>query len=195
MFFDRFLRLLIATLALLSATVCADEIEYVVSGIDEPMLANVINHVSAYRLGSGARLNTRLRRKLLADAEEAAHKAMRPYGFFNPVIDVTFSMKETGKWFLNVDVESGPPVLVTELQLEMTGPGSELGLLDDRYRTFPLTEGVVLNQQAWDTAKLQALDLLEAAGYLQANFKRHTMEVDPIANSARLDPAGYRNRF
>lgn len=183
---DRLLRSLIVTLALSSATVCADEIEYVVSGIDEPMLGNVINHVSAYRLGSSARLNTRLRRKLQADTELAAANAMRPYGYFNPEIDVTINQEEPGKWLLNVNVETGPPVVVEDLQFELTGPGIELESLQDWYQAFPLAEGTVLNQQAWDTAKLEALDLLETEGYLQAEFKRHTMNVDPAANTARL---------
>lgn len=174
-------------LALFSAVLCADEVEYAVSGIDEPMLSNVLNHVSAYRVGSGARLNSRLRRKMVADAENAATDAMRPYGYFNPVVSVQFSEVEARKWILRVDVQAGPPVTVTDLQLELTGQGSRLESLDEWYRSFPLTEGEVLNQQAWDRVKLDAFELLEEEGYLKAEFTRHTIRVDPVANTARLE--------
>ena len=183
---NRFLRLLIVTLVLVSGPVCADEVEYVVSGIDEPMLGNVINHVTAYRVGSSARLNGRLRNKLLADAKQAAANAMRPYGYFNPVVSADIRAKEAGKWLLSVAVEAGPPVTVVEVQLELTGPGSGLDPLQEWYREFPLQKGTVLNQQAWDAAKAEALERLEAAGYLQAEFTRHTISVDPLANTARL---------
>lgn len=183
---DRLLRSLIVSLALLSATVYADEVEYVVSGIDEPMLGNVVNHVSAYRVGSSARLNGRLRNRLLADAKKAAANALRPYGYFNPVVNVAIRAKEAGKWLLSIEVTPGPPVVVTDMQLEVTGPGSHLEPLNEWRQAFPLEEGAVLNQQAWDAAKLEALDALEAAGYLQAEFDRHSISVDPVAHTARL---------
>lgn len=183
---DRLLRSLIITLTLFSAALCADEVEYLVSGIDEPMLGNVTNHVSAYRVGSSARLNGRLRNKLLADAKKSASTAMRPYGYFNPVVNVAIRAEETGKWLLSVDIEAGPPVMVTDMQLEVTGPGNKLEPVTEWYRGFPLRAGKVLNQQAWDAAKLEVLELLEAAGYLQAEFSQHSIRVDPLANTARL---------
>src|SRR5210317_52329 len=123
---DRLLQSLIVLLLMLSVPVCADEIEYVVTGIDEPVLENVINHVSSYRVGSSAKLNGRLQNKLLEDAKNAARTAMRPYGYFNPVVSVDIRAKETGKWLLNIDIEAGPPVTVTEMQLEVKGPGRKL---------------------------------------------------------------------
>ena len=184
---NRYLRPFIVALALFSAVVGADELEYTVSGIDDPMLTNVLNHVSSYRVGSSARLNSRLRRKLVGDAEKAATKAMRPYGYFNPVVSVDISSSKSGKWLLSVDVKPGPPVTIVDLQLELTGPGSGLEKLNEWYLAFPLAEGMVLNQQAWDKAKLDALEILDAAGYMLAEFSQHTINVDPVANTARLD--------
>ena len=181
-----YLRLLIISLLLFPVALRADEIEFVVSGIDNPMRINVFNHVSVFRIGSGARLNSRLRRKLIEDTKKAADKAMRPYGYFHSVTDVEIDSKAAGKWLLNVKVEAGPPVVVNDLQLQLTGPGRDLGALNDWYATFPLVVGQVLNQQAWDQAKLQAVELLEQAGYFLSDFSRHIMQVDPVSNTARL---------
>src|SRR5210317_567334 len=114
---NRYLRPIIVALALFSTVLSADEVEYAVSGIDEPMLSNVLNHVSSYRVGSSAKLNSRLRRKLVGDAEKAATKAMRPYGYFNPVVSVDIRPGEPGSWLLTVDVKSGPPVTIVDLLL------------------------------------------------------------------------------
>ena len=184
---NRQFHFLIICLALFSATARADEVKYAVSGVDDPMLTNVRNHVSAFRIGSGAKLNSRLRRKLVADARVAAADAMRPYGYFHPVISVEIASKEAGNWLLTVNVKAGPPVNVQELQLELTGPGRELASLKDWYADFPLSEGQVLNQQVWDKAKQDAIELLEEAGYLLAEFSRHIIRVDPVANTARLE--------
>jgi translocation and assembly module TamA len=180
-------RLLIICLSLFAAAVCADEVRYVVSGVEDPMLTNVHNHVSAFRIGTGAKLNRKLRRKLLADAEVAALDAMRPYGYFHPLVNVEIATKEAGKWVLKVNVKAGPPVKVQDLKLELKGPGRNLASLMDWYAGFPLSEGQVLNQQAWDKAKQHAVELLEQAGYLQAEFSHHVIRVDPVANTARLE--------
>jgi len=183
----RHLQALIACLALFSAVVCADEVEYVVSGVDEPILTNVRNHVSAFRIGSGARLNSRLQRKLLKDTRIAALNAMRPFGYFHPQVSVEISSQEAGKWVLKVDVSTGPPVLIKDFKLELRGPGNGLVSINQWYADFPLAVGDVLNQQLWDKAKSDAFVLLEEAGYLQAEFSRHVIRVDPVANTARLE--------
>ena len=185
--FSRTLQLVFICLAVLSASVCADEVQYSVTGVDEPMLTNVRNHVSAYRVGSSAKLNSRLRRKLVADAKIAGNAAMRPYGYFHPQITAEFTPAGEGKWLLNVDVKAGIPVRVQKLHLELQGPGGKLDALKAWYTNFPLAEGRVLNQYAWDNSKQAAIKLLEDAGYLQAGFSRHVIRVDPSANTARLE--------
>ena len=184
---NRHLQLLFICLSLFSAALYADEVTYVVSGVDEPMLTNVHNHVSAFRIGSSAKLNSRLRRKLLEDAKTAAANAMRPYGYFHPEVSVDIASKQAGKWILKVKVKAGPPVMVEDFQFELAGPGSALESLNEWYTDFPLAVGKVLNQQLWDKAKLDVINLLEEAGYLQAEFTRHVIRVDPVANTARLE--------
>jgi len=179
-------QLLTACLVLFPTLLFADQLEYVVSGVDEPMLTNVLNHVSAYRVGSGAKLSRRLQRQLIEDAKTATLKAMRPYGYFNPVVSVQIDSVEAGKWRVGVEVRTGPPVLIQELQLELKGPGRDLQTLKDWFAAFPLAEGQVLDQQAWDTAKLDVMALLEEAGFFNAEFSRHSMRVDTVANTARL---------
>jgi len=174
-------------LVLFSALANADKVEYAFAGVDEPMLGNVRDHVTAFRIGSSARLNSRLRRKLTNDATEATEAAMRPYGYFNPVVDVDIVSTDAKSWLITVNVQAGPPVLVKDLNLQLTGPGRELELLKSWSANFPLEKGKILDQQVWDKAKLNAIDLLEEAGYLQAVFSSHEMLVDPVANTARLD--------
>ncbi len=184
---NRYLQLLFVCVMMISSLVCADEVEYQVTGVDEPMLSNVLNQVSAYRIGSSSRVNNRMRRKLLEDTKNTATKAVRPFGYFNPVISVDMKPTEPGKWLLKVNVTAGPPVLIEELNLELSGQGSELESLLNWLSEFPLVEGQILKQPLWDKAKLDAIDLLEQEGFLLARFVSHTIRVDSVANTARLN--------
>lgn len=182
-----FLQFLSICFVLFSMPLYADKVEYAISGVDEPMLGNVRDHVTAFRIGSSARLNSRLRRKLTNDAADAAVSAMRPFGYFNPVVEVDIAPTDAGNWLVTVNVQAGPPVLVQDMNLEITGPGRELKSLKAWYADFPLEEGKILNQPAWDRAKLDAVDILEESGYLQSAFSKHVMRVDPLTNTARLN--------
>lgn len=185
---NRFLQIIMFSgLVLLPAALCADTVEYVISGVEEPILSNVRSHVTEFRLGSGAKLNSRLRRKLLRDAETATQNALRPFGYFNPGVVTEIKSQGTGSWLLTVDIKAGPPVIVQELILQVTGPGKEQEILKQWFDDFTLREGQVLDQQVWDKTKLDIIGSLEEIGYLQASFKRHAMRVDPVANAAYLE--------
>lgn len=172
---------------LFSTAASADQVEYVVTGVSEPMLSNVRNSVTMFRIGNSARLNARLRRSLTEQAIEAATAAMRPFGYFHPLVSAELTPKEASAWLMTIQVDSGPPVLVQDLELELKGPGAGLASLNEWYANFPLAVGQVLNQQAWDKAKLDAMDILEEWGYMKATFSRHEIRVDPQANTARLE--------
>jgi translocation and assembly module TamA len=182
-----FILLVFAILILHSAVICADQVKYQVTGVEDPMLTNVVNHVSTFRIGGGAKLNSRLRRKLIEDTEAASIKAMRPYGYFHPVIAVDISAIETGEWLVSVSIKAGPAVVVQDLQIELIGSGSDSPEMRAWLKAFPLKEGQLLNQQLWDRAKLDAIYLLESKGFLSAGFSRHSIRVDPVANTARLE--------
>ena len=165
----------------------ADQVDYLVTGVDEPMLGNVLSKVSVYRIGRSARLNSRVRRTLVEEAKTAATNAVRPFGYFHPVIQVDIESNQSDKWLLTVNVTPGPALLIEDLRLEINGAGSDLDSLKEWHSAFPLSEGSILVQPAWDEAKLDALSLLEDAGYLTAKFVDHTIRVDTQANTARLN--------
>jgi translocation and assembly module TamA len=180
-------RCLILSLALFSIAVNADVVEYSVAGVDEPMATNVLRHLSDFRFGSSAEIDGRLRRSLVRDAERAVRNAVRPFGYFNPDVTVDIRATAPGEWLLTVQVAAGPPVRVVELRLGVVGPGKDLDALREWRLAFPVTEGKRLDQQAWDQAKQDALELLEEAGFIRAGFTRHVINVDPVANTANLE--------
>jgi translocation and assembly module TamA len=182
-----YLQLCFVFLTLFSTALRADEVNYQVTGVEDPVLTNVINHVSAFRIGGTAKLNSRLRRKLIEDTKKASVDALRPYGYFHPQVAVDIAAVEAGKWLVSVNVKSGPPVLIRGLQIDLTGSGSDLPELQAWRDHFPLTQGQSLNQQLWDKAKLEAMELLESLGYLNASFSEHSIRVDPVANTAMLE--------
>jgi translocation and assembly module TamA len=87
---------------------------------------------------------------------------------------------------LRLAIDPGPPLTVSDAQVELTGAGSGLPELQEWQSDWPLTTGRVVDQTIWETQKQRALDLAEMHGYLGARFTEQTIAIDLDNNVAAL---------
>lgn len=181
------LLVLLAALALPATGARADELEVVITGVTEPVLANVKAYVEPFRLTGTGRLSRRRLETFRLRAEDNARQALRPYGYYQPVITSRMVPKGERAWRLEVAIEPGPPVVIAQAAVEVTGPGAELAELRAWLRGWPLRPEAILVQPLWDEQKQKALDIAADHGYLLASFPRKRMAIDLERNEARLD--------
>lgn len=165
-------------------TTQADELELAVQGVGEPMLGNLRNRIKSLYLGGNLRLSQRHQRQLSEQAEREAALALRPYGYYHASVASNWVRAGDDRWRLEFTVEPGPPIRVSESVVELTGPGASLPELQAWKRDWPLGEGRVLDQTAWEAKKEAALDIAETSGYLAAKFTEHVIEVNLEENTA-----------
>jgi translocation and assembly module TamA len=170
----------------LAATVAADELQYAVTGIDEPLRANVLAHIDTVQLGRQARLAEKDYPKVIADTEQRARRALRPYGYYKPRIASRIEKRGDDKLLLTLDIRRGPPVKVAEAHIEIVGDGATLETLRDWRARWPLPKGARLDQTYWAQEKVQAIEIAEANGYLSAAFSEQAIELDLVDDTAVL---------
>jgi len=178
---------LLAGLLLPAASLRADELEVVIRGIQEPVLDNVQALVEPFRLTGAGRLSRRRLEVFRVRAEDNAREALRPYGYYRPVVNARITSTGERAWQLELDIDPGPPVIVAEAAVEVSGPGAGLEELKAWRQAWPLQPGAVLVQPLWDEQKQNALDIAADRGYLLAQFPRRRMAIDLERNEARLD--------
>ncbi len=187
-----------ALLLAAAAGVNAAEIHYEVTGVGDALAANVLSHVRAFQIGqtpSGERDG------LERAAEEAAGKAraaLRPYGYYAPVIGTTLRGAGGDSPVIVIDVDPGPPIIIDSVQVEVRGEGAGHRSLVSWQSNWPLTRGKVLDQTVWEARKQFAIDAAERVGYLAAEFAEHTLAIDLVTNRAALTlilDTGPRFRF
>ncbi|MDT8321834.1 MAG: BamA/TamA family outer membrane protein [Xanthomonadales bacterium] len=164
----------------------ADEFAVQVHGIKGPLKANVEARTETFRISGNVRLSRRRLEELRADTELRARIALRPYGYYQPI--VRSELRSTGdrQWILDLHIDRGPPVLISELRLDIVGPGATDPELRQWQAEWPLRENSVLDQTAWEEQKRLAIDRAEAHGYLNAKFIEHVIELDLERNRAQL---------
>jgi translocation and assembly module TamA len=174
--------------ALLASGSCiADELQIVVQGVSGPMLENVRNRVEPFRITGNIRLSRRGLENIRQNSIGQARSALRPFGHYHASVVATIRSDGAESWILNLEIDPGPPVIVSGVQLDVQGDGAGLPELQRWKTAWPLPVGAVLNQPSWDEQKQAALDIAESRGYLLAHFVRQEMAVDLEKNQAELD--------
>lgn len=177
---------LFLSLFVASAPALCDEIAYSITGIDEPLLANVLSHVRNFGLGGSARITPGQLEQTVTDATMRARDALKPYGYYHPEIQTNIVEAGDQRWRLNMRIDPGPPVRVRNVNIDIRGPGSGLGELKEWRSDWPLTSGTVLDQTKWQQQKQQALEIARSMGYLSAKLLEHSLKLDLVNNRADL---------
>jgi translocation and assembly module TamA len=171
---------------LLVSTAAAEEITWVITGVPEPLLANVRSHVEDVGFGTMARASAGQFDEITENARLRAREALKPLGYYRPVISTSVAPAGRERYRINLRVEPGPPVRVKQAHVELRGDGERQEDLREWRRGWPLVEGSILNQAIWEEQKQAALSLAHAEGYLNADFVTRTIELDLARNEANL---------
>ena len=179
------LRPIACLLLLVSASADADELRYAVSGIGEPLLGNVRQHLERFGL-TETRISARRFDELAAEAESRVRDALKPYGYYQPEISSNLARVSEDVWRMRIQVRTGEPVRVGEADIRLVGAGSDYGELREWLRAWPLPSGAVLNQPRWEAEKKAVLSVAEAHGFLSARFTEQRIAIDLRENRADL---------
>ena len=166
-------------------------------GVEGPLLENVRALSSLHRLRSFPELDAEMVGRLVQRAPAEARDALRPYGYYEP--DVTAGMTERdGRWYAVVKIDPGPPVMLVDQSVEVTGPGREEPFIRRALERFALRTNVQLSHPAYEQLKGELLRATLGNGYLDAEFTTSDLAVDPAARTARARlslATGERYRF
>jgi translocation and assembly module TamA len=179
------LALLVITLVALPGAATA-ELAYDIRGVDDPIKSNILQHIDTLQIGPQGRLADRHFDRVLANTISEAKIALRPYGYYAAEVRGRIHRESEDEVVIRLNISPGPPIIVEHLQLEMVGDGSRSRALRDWRKDWPLKEGAVLDQVAWEQQKQRAIELTDAIGYLGADFTTRTLEIDLERNRANI---------
>lgn len=113
-----------ALLVLCATNVAADELEYVVKGVEDPLKANVLSHLEQIQIGRDARLADRDYAEVIANAEKRARTALRPFGYYRPDVRGRVQRRSDDTLRLTISINAGPPMIVTAVEVQVVGAGA-----------------------------------------------------------------------
>lgn len=171
-------------LLLFLGTARADErVRIEVEGLDRTLRRNVVASLSLEDARGDKDLNEERIRRLHARGEEEIATALQPFGYYRPDVVATLS-RDGDTWVARYEVDPGPPLKVTSLDVRVEGEGSDDAWFQRDVREFPLQEGEDLFHPDYEGGKQRFVDDAAKNGYLDADFQTNEIRVDLDAYTA-----------
>ena len=167
-----------------------------------PHLSPENEHLNRQRLGSFSRQLPRLVREIL-----------EPYGFFYAHVTTRMEQSAPDRFRIVIDIEPGLPLLITSIQIDMSGTGADHPDLVRELMQFPLKQKDALRQDFYEQGKASLRQRAISLGYLDADFTTHsivvhlgdrradillhfdTKELYHFGDTLYVDKGGYPERF
>ena len=169
--------LLILFSALLSA-----EIEYEINGVNSDVEDNIAIYLQSLDTPKSVEDSS-----YISEVTKSTQSALTVFGYYQAVIDVSsIDNVEESAQTVTLNIKPGQQTHITLSEIKITGEGKDdtkfLNLID----SFKLKEGDALLHANYEQAKSSLKALARRYGYFDAEFKKSTVEVTSLSNSASV---------
>jgi len=153
-------------------------------GISGDLLTNVENRLNLKQPEKNL-LTKETIHQLNNEAPKEIDLALQPYGYFkNKVTSKLFHIG--GNWHAFYHIKLGSPMLINNVDLVITGPGSTDPKIAKFSRKFTLKLGSILNTVKYKQLKQDFIDIAATEGYILAKIEKSEIHVDTEKNIASI---------
>jgi translocation and assembly module TamA len=183
----------VLTLAWSATAGAADRIRIDVVGVERALADNVRGYLTLDRYRDRDDLTDAQVRRLADRAVDEAADALRPFGYYEPVVRSVTS-RDDDRWVVRLKIVPGEPVTMGSIEVALTGAGADQQALKDVAPASTLQTGTRLDHAAYERLKAALLRSAHELGYLDARLTRNELLVDPPQRTAaarvELDTGG-----
>lgn len=162
------------------------KVDVEVEGLTAEMKRNVLGSIMLVGAAAEGRLSEGEARRLAARAQEEIRHALQPFGYYRPEIRAELAT-EGDPWNARYLVDRGPPLPLSAVDVQVTGPGAELPRFRALVGGFALKPGARLEHAPYDALRAALQQTAGQNGYLDAKFLKRQILVDLERYTARID--------
>lgn len=175
---------LLTTAALLPLPALA-KIEIAIPDVSEAIQANVRAFLSLTRYAERDDVTdevmSRLQRRIIAETRQA----LEPLGYYEP--EVAYDVQKEGElWRVTVRIEPGRPVRLSEVDVDVSGPGANDRAIRELIEAEEIKPGLRLNHGSYERVKGSLLRVAKNEGYLDAKLTKHDLVIDRFERRASI---------
>ncbi len=169
-----------ATLLLCFATVStADSIvlRTEITGIKGAPLSNVQARLAIIQESVATKLSPERISAFYKNAPKNIKQALEPFGYFRS--SIASRLTHQGQhWTAHFDIQAGAPLTLSEVDLQLNGPGEEDPELTKFMQHFPIASGQIFQADKYEKAKQTFFQTANNQGYLKAFLEEKIVRID-----------------
>ncbi len=170
-------------LALLPVAAAQAGIEIVIPDVLEPVQTNIRAFLSLTRYAERDDVTqetmSRLQRRIVSETRAA----LEPLGYYEP--EVTYETTHEGdEWRVTIHVKPGRPVRLSEVSVNVIGPGVDERSIQEVIEAQELKPGLRLNHGTYEQVKGALLRAAKNDGYLDAHLTKNELIIDRLERRA-----------
>ncbi|MDH3377900.1 MAG: outer membrane protein assembly factor [Gammaproteobacteria bacterium] len=189
-----------ALIWVISTGVNADTVEVEIVGVEGEIFENVKSYITFFqktvKLDDNLPILTKRQLPqidLSVQQIQRAHRlapqeirqAVKPFGYYTPTTRPILRRTEKG-WLARYEIALGPPTLVTDIELSVTGEGRDDDDIKTALSATGLAVGRRLSHRDYEITKKTLLESALASGYLDARFVRSEIRVQTEQHRAEI---------
>jgi len=144
--------------------------------LTESQRQNIRSYLSLTRLPENEIPSEVIFTRLYGKARQEAAKALEPFGYYTPAITITHQWRDGGR-HVEMTVATGPPVIIKEVEIVLSGLGERDNALREAAHRFPLNQGAVLDHRLYEEGKDKLIAIALENGYQRATFRNNRVEI------------------
>ena len=78
--------------------------------------------------------------------------ALRPFGYYHPDVGIELKPSDTGEWTIVLDIDKGPPILVSEVSVDVLGEGAKFPATTCMESGLAFAEGIGAGSDQMESA-------------------------------------------
>lgn len=179
-------RILTAVAWLLLCTRAWADIDVEIKGVNEELRRNVLTYLSFERYKKRPNVDRDTLERLLNRIDREVQAALRPFGYYEPKVRASLEERSHDNWRVHIQIDPGEPVIVTSVDVTVSGPGAHDALFTHITGHPPLSVGARLSHAAYEQIKSDLQRTASTYGYLDARMSANELLVDPEKHTARV---------
>ncbi|MGE0621045.1 MAG: autotransporter assembly complex family protein [Pseudomonadales bacterium] len=131
-------------------------------------------------------------------SEQVIRRALKPFGYYEPGIEATLDFPANGCWRAEFRIDPGPPVMISDVDLEVLGEGVSLPVFQRLMEGTSIQPGTQLDHGRYEDLKDGLLVAAREYGFFDARLVENEIAVNVSARTADVRlimDTGDRYRF
>lgn len=189
---------LAALLSLFSTGLHAQQVTVEITGVSDDLRKEMLDSITLARQKEQERLTLARVKALFSRASKEIGHVLEAHGYYQPHIATKLNEEEAQHWRAAFHIEPGPRTHVTDVSVQLTGPGEMDEAMRAALDAFPLKTGDPLSHARYEQGKEHIENIATQRGYFEGAWLKHAILVDVAKGSARIElqyDTGPRYRF